>query len=232
MGYKLAINNGYRFDESLCLIALADIFNEEKKYDKALEYYLMARQRGEKVYSLEQEAEINIGTGSVYVNKGNIKLGIDYLLKGYQIAKDINFLAPIPDATKNLATAYLALNDYKNAYKYKEINAIYKDSIYSSETNKRIAENQFNYELEKKQSKIELLEKDKSIKEEETKRQDILDQKQEQTEKLENKMKQLSKIRIAASVASTKSKETQKKTTTFARRSTQTTQTTATNGII
>jgi signal transduction histidine kinase len=174
MGYKLAISTGYRFDESLCLIALADIFNEEKKYDKALEYYLMARQRGEKVYSLEQEAEINIGTGSVYVNKGNIKLGIDYLLKGYQIAKNINFLAPIPDATNNLATAYLALNDYKNAYKYKEINAIYKDSIYSSETNKRIAENQFNYELEKKQSEIELLEKDKSIKEEETKRQKFI----------------------------------------------------------
>jgi len=63
------------------------------------------------------------------------------------------------------------LNDFKNAYKFKEINAIYKDSIYNKETNKKIAENQFNYELDKKQSKIELLEKDKSIKEEETTRQ-------------------------------------------------------------
>jgi signal transduction histidine kinase len=63
------------------------------------------------------------------------------------------------------------LNDFKNAYKYKELNAIYNDSNNNKETNKKIAENQFNYELDKKQSKIELLEKDKAIKEEETTRQ-------------------------------------------------------------
>ena len=170
-GYQLALTIGYKFDESLCILALADIFSKQKKYEKALDYYVMARKRGENLYGLEQEAEINIGIGSVYVNTGKTQLGIEYLLKGYQIARDFNFLIPIPDATSSLVKAYLSLNDFKNAFKYRELNSIYKDSNNNKETNKKIAENQFNYELDKKQSKIELLEKDKSIKEEETTRQ-------------------------------------------------------------
>ncbi|NDC31870.1 MAG: hypothetical protein EBZ58_13260 [Bacteroidetes bacterium] len=170
-GYQLALTTGYKFDESLCILALADIFSKQKKYEKALDYYMMAKKRGEKLYGLEQEAEINIGIGSVYVNTGKTQLGIEYLIKGYQIARDFNFLIPIPDATSSLAKAYLSLNDFKNAYKFKELNAIYNDSNNNKETNKKIAENQFNYELDKKQSKIELLEKDKAIKEEETTRQ-------------------------------------------------------------
>jgi signal transduction histidine kinase len=170
-GYQLALTTGYKFDESLCILALADIFSKQKKYEKALDYYVMARKRGENLYGLEQEAEINIGIGSVYVNTGKTQLGIEYLLKGYQIARDFNFLIPIPDATSSLVKAYLSLNDFKNAYKYRELNSIYNDSNNNKETNKKIAENQFNYELDKKQSKIELLEKDKSIKEEETTRQ-------------------------------------------------------------
>jgi tetratricopeptide (TPR) repeat protein len=71
---------------------LSRYFAVERKYDTALDYYLKAKQRGEKLYSLEQEAGINIGIGSVYVNKGNPKLGIEYLQKGYQIAKEINLV--------------------------------------------------------------------------------------------------------------------------------------------
>lgn len=170
-GYQLACSSGYRFDETLCLIGLADIYAKQNKLDKALEYYFLAKKRGEKVYSLEQEAGINIGIGSVYVNKGQVKLGIEYLLKGYKIAKETNYMIPIPDATNNLVKAYLALNDYKNAYIYKDLNASYRDSISNTQTNKRIAENQFNYDLEKKQNTIELLEKDKTLREKEAENQ-------------------------------------------------------------
>lgn len=70
-----------------------------------------------------------------------------------------------------MATAYSQLADYKNAYQYQALLTCINDTLYNTETDKRLANLLFDFELQKKQGQIDLLTKDKDLQELDLKRQ-------------------------------------------------------------
>lgn len=170
-GLNLAIKNEFKGEARVYEIGIAEVYAFLKDYARAIEHYQKSLKMGENSNNPEEDATINIGLGSIYVKLGEVKKGLEYLLKGYHLAESIHFRPPMLDVTNEIANAYATLNDYKTAYYYKQLNAAYADSLLNDETNKKIAEAQFNFELTKKQSAIELLEKDKSIQQKESDKQ-------------------------------------------------------------
>lgn len=71
----------------------------------------------------------------------------------------------IKESYDEMSRLYTAKNDYRKALEYYRLYAEIKDSLYSEESSKRIAEMQTKYETAKKEKEIELLTKDKAIQE-------------------------------------------------------------------
>ncbi len=80
-----------------------------------------------------------------------------------QIAKANGSIQYILEANEGLSDVYEKIGDFKNALKFHQLYAIYKDSIYTENSAKEIAEAQEKYESEKKQKALEILKKDQII---------------------------------------------------------------------
>ncbi len=92
-----------------------------------------------------------------------LNTALDYANKAYDLAIEIGVLLTQKDAASNLREAYTKLGMYKKAIKYAEIFITAKDSMFSEEKTKALAEMTSKYEAEKKQLQIDKMEKQKQL---------------------------------------------------------------------
>ncbi len=172
--YALASANGFTIETRICLGNMGELYGLAGNYPKSIALYNLAIKMGAEMDDPEGDASTYIGIGAIYLRKREMQKAIDYLIKAYQVSTKVNFKVGISASSDSLAAAYYLLGDYKNAYLYKEIFSSYKDSLINDQTNKKIAETEFNFELEKKQKEIVLLEKDNAIGEKENDEQKLI----------------------------------------------------------
>jgi len=108
--------------------------------------------------------------GNIYQNNNFSKALVAY--------KDAELLAKETEPNKALRDIYLGMSrtyavndDFANAYKYQELYLEQKDLLFNLETNDKIRGLQFDFDLEKKQDQIGLLEKESEIQQLNEKRQ-------------------------------------------------------------
>ncbi|MFC2140873.1 tetratricopeptide repeat protein [Acidobacteriota bacterium] len=101
-------------------------------------------------------AEVYINIASIDQRLGRYQEAIQKATKGLEIAREGNLKSMISDAYKVLSETYEAMGDHKKALgyykKFKEIN----DTIFNENTTRKIAR----FEIERRESQIELLRKD------------------------------------------------------------------------
>ncbi len=86
-----------------------------------------------------------------------LRRAIDYLQRALTIAKSINYTVLMQDAYQSLAEAYLLKGEYKKALEsYQNYNAI-KDSVFSKENEKKIVQQQMQYEYGKREDSLKLV---------------------------------------------------------------------------
>ena len=152
-------------------ISLGKLYLKQNNYPKALQNYHLAL-----AASRNNENQLNIsrsliGEAGVYAQKGDYKKAIDYFKEGEKIVVDLNAVLELEGLYGEMANAYAKTGDYANAYKYVANLIKVKDELYNINTEKNVASLQFDFDLQQKQSEINLLTKDKSIKELELKKQ-------------------------------------------------------------
>jgi adenylate cyclase len=79
--------------------------------------------------------------------------------------------APLEMATEGLVKLYATQKDYSRAYENQQLLQNIRDIKYNLETNRKFNSLMFNFELEKKESEIELLSKEQELQRKEMKRQ-------------------------------------------------------------
>lgn len=157
---------------------IGGMYEKQKHYEKALDYM-------EKSLKLKQEINDNDGITRTYKNMattyadiGKKEKSFEYNTKALALAKQIGGKIYIRDIDLQIAEYYEQEKDYKNAYTYFREHAALKDSILNEEGSKQIAEMQTKYQTEKKEKKIELLNKDKekqsALRAEENKRKNFI----------------------------------------------------------
>ena len=152
------------------LVQLGNIESEKGNKSKARLYFNSA-------YSIAKNNNQKYDMVSALVAKGNIYEAEDYkgalivFKEAESIAQQLDLNYELRDIYNGMAKTYANLNDYSNAFKYQELYLAKKDTLFNLETDDKIRGLQFDFDLEKKQDEIGLLEQDAQISELLAKRQ-------------------------------------------------------------
>lgn len=159
---------------ALSLMNIGNIYTNTKNYEKALEYYQRALFINQEVGDKNGIAKSLLNMGTLYSKIGDGENAMKYLKRGLTLADSIKSKDIMMKGNEELSEVFLKNGDYKNAYIYYKFHTTIKDSLLNENNSKNIAEIQTRYETDKKEKEIELLTKDKSIKEAELKTQTII----------------------------------------------------------
>ena len=144
------------------LIKLSKVLLKKNSRQKSLEYLLEAYQIA--LLNNQQLLVVQVleGLGEVY-KQDDFEKSIKTIKKADKLGKEIKANDELMDIYQGLSTTYALNKDYNNAYIYKELYISQKDSLFNLKTDDKIRGLQFDFDLEKKEDKIGLLEKESQI---------------------------------------------------------------------
>ncbi|TFH39617.1 MAG: tetratricopeptide repeat protein [Bacteroidia bacterium] len=147
------------------LTNIGKVYMKRGDFPKAIEYqkqgYEIARQSDAK---LEMTATL-LGLAETYSTQGNFKSSVSTYKDALEIAEEIGAKNELRVAYEGLASSYAKMSDYANAFKYQTLLTVIKDTLYVAANDRKIQSLQFNFELEKRESQINLLTIDKELQE-------------------------------------------------------------------
>jgi signal transduction histidine kinase/uncharacterized protein HemY len=139
---------------AIALANLGRVHSERKQFEKALELY-------QKSMGIEEAMQNEEGIGVCWVNIGHVLLqtnktdeAINYLEKGLKVMEKIDYKIHIQNALEYLAEGYAKKKNFEKSYAFQKRYSAIHDSIYTEESNRKIAEMQTLYETEKKDKQI------------------------------------------------------------------------------
>lgn len=154
--------------------AIGKVYLNQKKYALALQSHRQAYNIANKlngkldiIYSLK-------GIGKTYMELKDYPSSLTYLKQAEEIAKEINAPLELMLVDSAMAASYGEVKDYKNAHLYEIKYAAYKDTLYNNEKDKKIAQLQFGFDLQKKEGQISLLKKDNQLSDLEIRKQKVI----------------------------------------------------------
>jgi adenylate cyclase len=195
VGYLMGVGEVYfekgLYDEALNYYqeALASNQNITKRADNLLKLGKVLLKKNDKKESIEylneafEVAQLNNqqlqmvqaleGLGEVYM-QDNFEEALKSFKEAEKLAKDIEANDELRDIYQGMSKAYASNKDYKNAFKYKELYIAQKDSLFNLKTDDKIRGLQFDFDLEKKEDQIGLLEKESQIQQLKDKKQQTI----------------------------------------------------------
>lgn len=173
-GLRIADSIGDYGWKTTCIANTAGMYYNMGKYDSALAAYNIALRDSGKILEGTILVECYTGVGLIYEKKGQMAESIKFLLKGMNVARQYNIRKSIYDISSSLSEVYEKKHDYLNALQYHKLQLTYKDSLYSEKSDKRMQQLQFDYELEKKQREIEMLNKTRDLSKAKNEKQNVI----------------------------------------------------------
>ena len=150
---------------------IGKVYAKRKEFSKAIIYQQGAFDLAKKKDAKLEMSQSLLGLANTYMQQGNNKLSIASFLQAREIAKGIGANYELKEAYDGLSRTYEKLADYKNAYLFHTLFSSIKDTLYNSEMDKRIQSMTLSFDLEKKQSEVNILTKDKALQELDIRRQ-------------------------------------------------------------
>jgi len=154
--------------------AMAEDKQGSRYHDSALYHYTQAKNFFEKTGDTADVAFEAINTGKCLVRLKRYDEAIQYLTGALKVFDKDNQPDHAYEASLELAQAYNGIGDYKQAYQYLQESAEYKDSVDATNNNERIATMFAQYETDKKDRTIQLLNTQKALDKQEISRQHII----------------------------------------------------------
>jgi class 3 adenylate cyclase len=112
-----------------------------------------------------------LGVAQIYYRQGKINAALVAYQKAENIAKSLDSKFRLKESYQGLAACYASLHDYNHAFEYQARLLDIKDTIYNRESDQKLARLDFGFQMDKKQSEINLLTKDKELQESNLRRQ-------------------------------------------------------------
>ena len=144
---------------------LADAKLKMNQLDSAHSYYVKAHELAVFMGHKEGISITLNGLAEVDLNKKNFDKAIDNALKARKTAKENHIIEQESTADKILSEAYIGKADYKNGYDYYLQYSALKDSTFNRGKLQRLFSLEKEYEVNRKQTEIDLLKNQNQIKE-------------------------------------------------------------------
>jgi class 3 adenylate cyclase len=163
----------YAGTESLpyALIYTGRVYTRQRAFEKAIQTLNSAFAYAKKLDTRLDLAQALVGLGQTYYAKGDIATAIANYKQSLEYSEPMNTTMEMKDAYQGLTESYAKNNDFVNAFKYQNLLLSIKDTIYNVTTDKKLGTLQFTFDLERKESQISLLNKNKVIQQQEINRQ-------------------------------------------------------------
>ncbi len=150
------------------------VYTRQKEFEKAIKTHMQAFEISKKLDTRLDMTQSLVGLAQAYYAKGDVGSSIDAYKRSLEFGIPLNAVSEIKDAYQGLSMAYAQQSDFSNAFKYQDLLLAIKDTIYNIDTDKKLGTLQFTFDLEKKESEIGLLNKDKEIQKRELQRQKLV----------------------------------------------------------
>jgi len=146
-----------------CLNNVGMVYFYLEDYHKALEYYLKSAKIAEKIRDKWSISNVSRNIGEAYMKLQDYNNSLLYLHKGLEIAREIDSRYLIKDCDVTLSELFYAKGDYKKAYEYQKLYSDIKDSIFSEEIGKNVAEMDVKFQTFRREKEIEILKNENEI---------------------------------------------------------------------
>ncbi len=156
------------------LTAIGKVYAKKGEYEKAINYQKQAFETAKKLESKNDITIALIGLAQSHEKRGDSEQALAAYLEAETNAKEIGAALRLKEIYEGLSTIYAELSDFSKAFKYQNLLIGIKDTIYNIDVDKKLGTLQFGFDIQKKEGEINLLTKDKEIKEQEIKRQKIV----------------------------------------------------------
>ncbi len=164
--YNLSMQEYNSFDPEVGIILnvmkLGEIELIEGNYEKALEYLEKALDSAEKTDNKERRSELNLRIGQTMFKKGRIIAARRYAEESMRIAGEIGLTRHELEADKLLSQIFESDNPSKALFYYKRYSEL-KDSIFSNERSRQIAELNRRFDADRRARENQLLRKENEI---------------------------------------------------------------------
>ena len=147
------------------LTRIGDVYSKRKLFQTALKYYNEAIDIAKKFEAKLELIRPLLGMAQTYSLMGDDKMALNAFDEARKTAVEIGSNYELKDSYRGIANTYAKMDDFENAFKYQTLFSDIKDTLFNAETDDKIKGLQFTYEMDKKQSEIDLLTKDKQLQE-------------------------------------------------------------------
>lgn len=156
------------------LLNIGHVYALQGKMEQSVAYHQRALESARRKNSRHQLTQSLIGLGGTYLKLEQFQPAQQNFAQAESIAEELGLKSELKEAYGGLAESYAGQADYANAYKYQTLFSQIKDTLYNEESDKRLANIQFQFDLEKKESEIQLLKKENDLNEIAVQRANIL----------------------------------------------------------
>lgn len=153
------------------LSSTGEVYALKGDYKRAEVYQMQAIELTRRYgYRLELARSLT-ALAQTYTFEKRTAKAIETFLEAEKVALAIDARFELKDIYEGLAAQYSKAGDFSKAFKYQQLLISVKDQIYTDDNVKKMETLQFEFDLEKKESEISLLTKDRELKEMALKRQ-------------------------------------------------------------
>jgi signal transduction histidine kinase/tetratricopeptide (TPR) repeat protein len=161
--YNRAINIAASEEESIVFLSnIADVYLRMDSLNLALQYGYESQSLAKKSGDNSIDAWIFGILARAHVKQSNPDSAIFYAEKGYALGVQTGYMEDMRDNSGVLSEAYALKNDYRKAYDYYKTYISYLDSMTTAEVQNKATMMEYNFEMEKKEDEISLLNEQKT----------------------------------------------------------------------
>lgn len=166
------IGDKYAISKTNCFIG--QIHYNQENFPRALESFQLALKISEEIGRYPMIAWARINLGKLHIRLGDYREARKQLEEALSLSMQYGNKVNIQDSYRYLAELNIAEGDFENAVSNYMSFTAYKDSLFNEESKNKLTQLEFQFETEKKDREIELLNKDKALKEEQLEKQRLL----------------------------------------------------------
>jgi signal transduction histidine kinase len=160
---KLADDMQDPFTQNILKGNMAEAYLKKGDVDKAYKLYDESLVMSQKLGDAEGKAIAQSGLGEILLTRHEPAKGISYLSEALKAMRQLGIKEQVIDIAEKLEGYYEEKKEYRNALYFDKIKDSYSDSIKTEKTQQEAGQLMFGYELQKKEDKIRLLEKDNAV---------------------------------------------------------------------
>jgi len=154
--------------------SIGTLYDKMRNYPEALENFLASLKINEEIGDKEGIVNSQLNIGFLYQEQSNFQDARKYLDDGLALSKKIGIKRQIEMIYYNLSIMDQYEGNFAQALEHYKMYTLYKDSLSNEESKNQLAQMLTQYETEKKDREIKLLNKDKALQEQKLEKQRLL----------------------------------------------------------